>query len=101
MPEINYPVIVLVYVLIMSVIGFISMGVDKKRAIQHKWRIRERTLFIIALLGGAAGSVLGMQVFRHKTLHASFRFFMPLILSLQIGGLLFLFAADSFHSLLG
>lgn len=60
------------------------MGVDKKRAIRGAWRIPEASLFIVALLGGSIGSILGMQHFRHKTKHWYFKYGMPAILILQI-----------------
>lgn len=72
------------YVLIMSIIGFLSMYIDKRKAIKHQWRISEKTLFIIALLGGSIGSNLGMTICRHKTKHWYFVIGMPVILILQI-----------------
>lgn len=72
-----------VYYFIMSVIGFISMKVDKKRARNNEYRISEKTLWTIALLGGALGSWAGMNVFRHKTKHLSFRVGMPIIVILH------------------
>ena len=87
----TWQIIVLAFVFIMSVVGFISMGADKQKAKKGKWRTPEATLFIIALLGGALGSVIGMQVFRHKTKHWYFALFMPLILVAQIALVAFLF----------
>ena len=86
-----WQIIVLAFILIMSVVGFISMGADKQKAKKGKWRTPEATLFLIALLGGALGSVLGMYVFRHKTKHWYFALFMPLILIAQIALVVFLF----------
>ncbi|MBQ5489108.1 MAG: DUF1294 domain-containing protein [Clostridia bacterium] len=86
-----WQIIVLAFIFIMSVVGFISMGADKQKAKKGKWRTPEATLFIIALLGGALGSVIGMQVFRHKTKHWYFALFMPLILVAQIALVAFLF----------
>ena len=60
------------------------MGIDKRRAIRHEWRIPEATLFLIALLGGSMGSIAGMQLFRHKTKHTAFVIGMPCILIIQI-----------------
>jgi len=77
--------IIVVYMLLMSLSLFVLMGVDKKRAVRNEWRIRERTLFFVALLGGALGGVAGMRVFRHKTKHASFAVGMPLLLVLNLG----------------
>ena len=60
-------------IFMMSIIAFIAMGVDKRKAKQHKHRISEKTLWILALVGGAIGSYLGMIFFRHKTKHLNFR----------------------------
>ena len=87
MPNFNYKIFIVIYMVIMSIIGFASMGIDKKRAINKKWRTPEKKLFIIAFLGG---SVLGMRIFRHKTKHMKFVIFMPLFLVLQIAALLFI-----------
>jgi uncharacterized membrane protein YsdA (DUF1294 family) len=73
------------YMLLMSVALFVLMGVDKKRAARNEWRIKERTLFFIALIGGALGGIVGMRVFRHKTKHALFAVGMPLLLMLNLG----------------
>lgn len=70
--------------LVMSVIGFCLMGIDKFKAIRGKRRIRESTLFIFAIFGGGIGATLGMYVFRHKTKHWYFKLFFPLLAILQI-----------------
>ena len=73
------------YLLIMNIWAFALMGFDKRRAKQNgARRIRERTLFLSALLGGSAGAVLGMWVFRHKTRHWYFVWGLPLILLAQL-----------------
>ncbi|MEK4230282.1 DUF1294 domain-containing protein [Solibacillus sp. FSL H8-0538] len=72
------------YVGIMSLILCAFMYIDKKRAIKREWRIAEKTLFILAIFGGAAGGVLGMYLFRHKTQHNTFAFGFPLITAVQI-----------------
>lgn len=69
---------------IMNLIGYMSMWSDKRRAIKKQYRISEKTLFTIALLGGSLGSILGMNQFRHKTKHWYFKYGMPLILVMQI-----------------
>ncbi len=61
------------------------MGIDKRRARRHMWRISEKTLFFTALLGGSVGTLAGMYAFRHKTRHWYFVIGMPLILILQAG----------------
>lgn len=55
------------YLLLINIVGFISMGIDKRRAIKHHWRIPERTLFLTAFFGGSLGTVLAMYCFHHKT----------------------------------
>ena len=60
------------------------MGIDKYKAKKRAFRIPEATLFIIAVIGGSIGSILGMYTFRHKTRHRSFVYGMPFILLVQI-----------------
>ncbi len=76
--------IVLGYLLIVNVLGFVLMFVDKKRAQNNQWRIKEATLFLTAAIGGSIGSMLGMKVFRHKTKHLSFLIGMPVIFIVQV-----------------
>lgn len=76
--------IVLGYLLIVNVLGFVLMFVDKKRAQNNQWRIKEATLFLTAAIGGSIGSMLGMKVFRHKTKHWSFLIGMPAIFIVQV-----------------
>lgn len=66
-----------------NVIGFLMMGIDKQKAIKHKWRIPEKTLFLTALLLGSLGIFCGMYVFRHKTRHWYFVIGIPLIFIIQ------------------
>lgn len=75
---------VVAYLLFINGIGFFSMWLDKRKAKRREWRIEEKTLFLIALLGGSPGSIWGMYQFRHKTKHASFVIGMPLIFIFQI-----------------
>ena len=81
--------ILFVYLFLMNLIGFLSMLIDKRRARKNGWRIRERTLFLLSILGGSIGSLSGMYIFRHKTRHWYFVLGMPLILFLQAALTLF------------
>ena len=72
------------YLIAMNILGFMLMWIDKQRARLHKWRIPERTLFAIAVIGGSVGSIAGMYLFHHKTRHWAFVIGMPLILLLQM-----------------
>ena len=76
------------YLLMMNLVGFAVMGIDKKRAVKRLWRIPESTLFIIALIGGSLGSIIGIYFFHHKTRHWYFVYGMPLILLVQIAAVL-------------
>ncbi len=78
------------YLIAVNLIGFGLMAADKQRAIHHRWRIPEKTLFAAALLGGSLGSWLGMLVMHHKTRHWYFVIGMPLILAAQLGAGLWL-----------
>ena len=75
---------IIIYAVIINIVGFFSMFIDKRRAKKNQWRIPEKTLFIFAILGGSIGSNLGMRLFRHKTKHWYFVYGMPAILILQI-----------------
>lgn len=72
------------YIVVINIISLLLMYVDKKRAIKGEWRIREKTFFIVATVGGSVGILLGMKWARHKTKHLSFKLFIPLILMIQI-----------------
>lgn len=72
------------YFAAINLIGFALMGIDKHKAKKRAFRIPEATLFIVAVIGGSIGSIIGMYAFRHKTKHRSFVYGMPFILILQI-----------------
>lgn len=72
------------YLALINLLGFALMGADKKRARENRWRIRERTLLLIAAAGGSAGVLLGMTELRHKTLHRKFTVGVPVILLAQV-----------------
>ena len=79
-----------IYVILINIIGFFVMKLDKHKAKNGKYRIREKTIFIIALLLGAIGVYLGMYKFRHKTKHLSFTVGMPTILISEIALVIYL-----------
>lgn len=75
---------VLIYLVIINLTAYALMGIDKRRAVRHAWRIPEKTLFLSAILGGSFGAIAGMHRFRHKTKHRYFQYGMPAILILQL-----------------
>lgn len=72
-----------IYLVVMNVLGVAVMWSDKRRARLHRWRIPEKVLFGVSLLGGSAGTWAGMYLFRHKTKHWYFVVGMPIILVCQ------------------
>jgi len=76
------------YIAVMGMLGFILMGIDKRRAIKKKWRVQEKTLLMVAVLGGGIGSFLGMILFRHKIRHLAFMILLPLAAAAYVGILL-------------
>ena len=73
-----------IYLVTVNLIAFILYGIDKYKSRKSKWRISERTLIIIALIGGSIGALLAMKAFRHKTKHKKFTIGVPIILVAQI-----------------
>ena len=71
-------------VVAMNILSFVLMGNDKRCARQGKWRVSEKTLFLVTACFGGLGGVLGMKVFHHKTQHWYFKTFFPLLLVVQI-----------------
>ena len=72
------------WLIVINLIAFFAMGRDKHKARTGAWRTPEATLFLLAIIGGSVGSILGMLVFHHKTRKWKFRIGMPLILIAQI-----------------
>lgn len=70
--------------IIMNLIGLIVMKIDKDRAKRHQYRISEKTLWLIAVFGGAVGTTAGMQLFRHKTRHLNFKIGFPLLAVVEV-----------------
>ena len=80
----NAITLIVVYLVVINLITFTTMGVDKSKARKRSWRIPESTLFVLALIGGSIGSIAGMHIFKHKTKHWYFLYGMPAILIIQI-----------------
>ena len=72
-----------IYLLIINIIGFLIMFIDKSRAIHKEWRVPEKTLIFISIIGGSIGMFFGMYIFRHKTKHLKFTLRVPIILIIE------------------
>ena len=76
--------VVLAVLLVMNLLAFALMGIDKVKARRGAWRVPEKTLFLVTALFGGLGGTLGMTVFRHKTKHWYFKFGFPALLVVQM-----------------
>ena len=68
-----------------NVITFVVYGIDKLKAKKGKWRVPETTLLLLAIVGGSIGAWCGVKVWHHKTMHAKFKYGIPLIMAMQAG----------------
>lgn len=76
--------IIIIYLTSINLATFITYGIDKLKAKRSKWRIREASLLLLAVLGGSIGALLGMKVWHHKTMHKKFKYGVPAILIVQM-----------------
>lgn len=81
---INMEKYLFIWLLLINVTAFAVFGIDKRRAIKGRFRVREATLFVLSLAGGALGALVAMYIFHHKTKKLYFRFGMPFILLAQV-----------------
>ncbi|MFV0528855.1 MAG: DUF1294 domain-containing protein [Lachnospiraceae bacterium] len=73
-----------IYLLLINLVSVALTLYDKRAAQRHRWRVRERTLLLIAAIGGAPAMLVTMQLVRHKTQHLKFMVGLPVILIVQI-----------------
>lgn len=81
---------IIIYILAINIIGFLAMFIDKKKAERGAWRISEKTLILITMFGGWIGTFSGMKLFRHKTKKPKFSVGIPVIMILEIVGIIYL-----------
>lgn len=86
-----HTIVYLTFLVLMSIITLILYVVDKIKSKQNKWRIQEKTLLCFGFFGGSIGALIGMKVFRHKTLHTSFWVVNIIGILYQLGLLMFFF----------
>lgn len=76
--------LILYYICAINLITFLLYGIDKIKSKRGAWRIPEAKLLLLAAIGGSVGAIIGMHLFRHKTLHKKFKYGLPLILLIQV-----------------
>ena len=81
---------ILLWLMVLNGMGLITMALDKYKARRGIWRIPERTIWLLAILGGSLGAWLGMRLFRHKTRHRQFAVGLPLLFGLHLALLVWL-----------
>ena len=90
--ELNLPSqALLIYFLLINLISFFYIGIDKMKAQLDRRRVSEKTLWLLALIGGSLGTLIGMHFFRHKTKKISFQAILAVILAVQIFLILWMF----------
>ena len=72
------------YLVIINIITLLAFIIDKNNAIKKRYRISEKLLFFLAIIGGSLGALIGIHVFRHKSKKLKFLIGIPLILIIQI-----------------
>lgn len=83
--ELNFLIeIIIIYLAIINIVSFFYIGLDKMKAQLVHSRVREKTLWLLTLIGGSFGTLLGMNYFRHKTKKLSFQAVVAVILAVQI-----------------
>lgn len=83
--------IILIYVAVVNIAAFLMYGIDKWNAKRDFRRIPEKTLLVIAAIGGSIGAYVGMQLFHHKTRKPKFYIGIPLIFAIQMGVLVYIY----------
>ena len=73
------------YIAVVNVVAFALYGLDKYKAKTGAWRIPEKTLLGIAVIGGSVGALVGMNFFHHKTKHWYFKYGLPAIVAIHLG----------------
>lgn len=72
------------YFIAINILTFLMFFIDKRKAIKHKWRIKESTLILLCVFGGSLGGLFSMYLFHHKTRHIKFKLGIPFIIIFQL-----------------
>ncbi len=79
------------YFIIINLLGVIFVLSDKRKARKNKWRVPEKTFFIITILGGGLGTYITMRRIRHKTLHKRFMIGLPILIILWFSAFIYIY----------
>lgn len=79
------------YLIIINIVTFFIYGIDKYKAKKSQWRVSEKILITLAILGGSIGAWIGIKIWHHKTKHQKFKLGIPIIIVIQICLLIYLF----------
>ena len=82
---------IILYYAVINIVAFAMYGADKYFAKKKMRRISEKSLILVAAMGGAFGAYAGMQIFRHKTKHTKFNVLVPVCMAAHAGAFLYLF----------
>lgn len=74
----------MLYLIVINLLSFYLMAKDKKAAIQHRWRVPEKVLFFVTLIGGSVGGLAGMIHYHHKNRKWYFLFGYSIIFALHL-----------------
>ncbi len=88
------PFLVPAFYIMMSIITFIIYAFDKSAAINGRWRTKESTLHLWAILGGWPGALMAQQKLRHKSSKQDFRFVFWVTVIMNLGGFIWLHTSD-------
>ena len=80
----KYMEVLIVYLIFINIISLVAYAMDKHKAKKKKWRIPERNLLLVALLGGYVGALIGVFGLRHKSRHLKFVLGVPIIFALHV-----------------
>ncbi|MCF0113855.1 MAG: DUF1294 domain-containing protein [Erysipelotrichaceae bacterium] len=87
--------IIFIYYVSINILTYLIYFLDKYKAVKQYYRTPERTLIILAFLGGALGAYLSMHIHHHKTLKWKFRILVPIAILLHLVILIYLFMQNS------
>jgi uncharacterized membrane protein YsdA (DUF1294 family) len=83
--------VLIIYLGIINVIAFLMYGIDKRKAIKNRWRVKESGLLLLSIIGGGFGSLIGMRFFHHKTKKVTFKIGVPILTAISVVYLYYIF----------